>query len=483
MSAGANRRSRFCILTKQKQIFMAKISGLFLRFFWTLGTPAGLAALAWLSVGPVQAASSGADAGSPDAPAIVAVSDSISIHKDETVLSFDFSRSAPLNAYVLANPDRVIIDLPEVNFQVAPPDLAQARRGRDSNGLASVSKKQLTSASLVRNFRFGLMGQGKSRIVIDLAGPARLANAQMKKISHGDPARLEIALRPASRAEFMKAAALASTKIVPEEAAGPAQVAVDSGKPVIVLDPGHGGIDSGALNTKAGYEEKNLTLAFAKALRQQLEASGQYSVIMTRDSDHYVSLSERMKIGREAHAKLFISLHADSLAGGGGVHGATVYTLSNKASDIAAARMAAEENSVDSDAGLVTQMAEPKDVNDILNELMLRETRAYSHLFAESIAKIWGPSEQLSKRPLRSAAFVVLKDPEVPSVLIELGYISSRRDLANLTSDAWREKTARTFVKAINGFFATQIGATGSVQNVANSAASPAIADVAKTTH
>ncbi|MBV1701629.1 MAG: N-acetylmuramoyl-L-alanine amidase [Hyphomicrobiales bacterium] len=462
---------------------MAKISSSSSRFLRVFGIPFGIAALTLVTAGPTLAANTGAEAPAQNAPAIVAVSDSISIHKDETVLSFEFNRAAPLNAYVLANPDRVIIDLPEINFQVAPPDLAQAHRNHDSNGLASVSKKQLTAPSLVRNFRFGLMGQGKSRIVIDLAAPVRLVHAEMKKISHGDPARLEIALQPASRAEFMKAAALASSKIVPDEATQPAQAVVDSGKPVIVLDPGHGGIDSGAINTKANSEEKNLTLAFANRLRQQLEASGQYSVIMTRDSDHYVSLSERVKIGREAHAKLFISLHADSLAGGGGVHGATVYTLSNKASDIAAERMAAEENSVDSDAGLVTQNAEPKDVNDILNELMLRETRAYSHLFAESVAKTWGPAEQMSKRPLRSASFVVLKDPEVPSVLIELGYISSRRDLANLTSDTWREKTARTFVTAINAFFATQIGAVGSVQKIANSVDPTSVPAVTKTTH
>ena len=366
------------------------------------------------------------------APVVRAVAARLTIHDRRTVLSFDLTAPVKLHAYVLAAPDRVVIDLPEVDF-IMPP------------------QKSVPAGALITSFRYGLMGQGRSRIVIDLARPARIERAAVASIAGGAPSRLKIVLAPSDAQDFARAAsAAAKAQIIapaPVEAAPP-----PNGKPVIVLDPGHGGIDSGAVGPH-GIEEKNITLAFAKMLRDQLDATGKFQVVMTRQDDHYVSLSQRVHIGEANHAKLFLSMHADILPAGDGVHGATIYMLSTKASDAQAARMARDENSVDSQAGLISKIASAPGVNDILDDLANRETRVFAHIFARDLAAHLLTGGDLNKNPMRSANFEVLRDPGVPAALLELGYLSSKGDVAKLTSPPWRKATVALAAAAIVQFF------------------------------
>ena len=365
-------------------------------------------------------------------PVVRAVSARLSTHAGRTVLQFDLTAPVKLHAYVLAAPDRVVIDLPEVDFVMSP-------------------QKRVPAGALIKSFRYGLMGQGRSRIVIDLAGPARIERANVTAIAGGAPSRLVIALAPSNAQDFARAAATAAkAQILTAPAAEPAPLT--NGKPTIVLDPGHGGIDSGAIGPH-GIVEKNITLAFAKALRDQLEAKGEFQVVMTRQDDHYVSLSQRVHIAEANHAKLFLSMHADILPAGDGVHGATIYMLSTKASDAQAARMARDENSVDSQAGLVAKTTSPPGVNDFLDDLAMRETRVFTHIFARDLAAQLLTGGDLNKNPMRSANFEVLRDPGVPGALLELGYLSSAGDVAKLTSPPWRKATVALVAAAIVKFF------------------------------
>ncbi len=230
-------------------------------------------------------------------------------------------------------------------------------------------------------------------------------------------------------------------------------------RPLIVLDPGHGGIDNGT-HWKS-VDEKDIVLAFARTLREKLEHSGKYRVAMTRGDDTFVALGDRVRFARARRAALFISLHADSLPPKEGhAEGATVYTLSEKASDAQAAELANSENASDIIAG-VDLSNEPSDVASILVDLAQRETKTFSMQFARNVVGELRDTAKLYKRPIKSAGFVVLKDPDVPSVLIELGYLSSAADRKNLTSPAWRAKTAGALAEAVDVFFAPRLATTG----------------------
>jgi N-acetylmuramoyl-L-alanine amidase len=233
---------------------------------------------------------------------------------------------------------------------------------------------------------------------------------------------------------------------------------------VIVLDPGHGGPDTGAMVN--GVVEKTVALDFAQDLAKKLEAAGGFSVVMTRATDLFIPLSERVRIARAANAALMISIHADTLTESGDVGGATVYTVSDKASDAASAKVAAKENAADASAGLDGQ-ADAADVSDILFDLTRQETRAYSHVFARTLVNYWKVAGRLNKNPERAAGFFVLKAPDVPSVLLELGYLSNPADSAALTSAAWRDKATSRMAEAIVAYFADRHGAEKAAAGVA----------------
>jgi N-acetylmuramoyl-L-alanine amidase len=231
-------------------------------------------------------------------------------------------------------------------------------------------------------------------------------------------------------------------------------------RPLIVIDPGHGGLDTG---TKAGSGEleKSIVLDFALLLRERIEKSGKYRVAMTRADDTFVPLSDRTRFARDRQAALFISVHADSIPRyEGEAQGATVYTLSETASDSEAARLAEKENRADVIAG-VDLTAEPNDVADILIDLAQRETKTYSLQFAKTLVGELKQVARLNKNPQRSAGFKVLKAPDVPSVLVELGYVSTKDDLKQMMSDNWRIRTADSIVKAIDTFFVPRMAGTG----------------------
>jgi N-acetylmuramoyl-L-alanine amidase len=361
----------------------------------------------------------------------------------DTRFVLDLSRKVDVHAFTLADPYRVVIDVPEVVFRL-PPKAGEGGRG------------------LIKAFRFGLMMEGGSRIVIDVAKPVRVAKAFVIDPAAGEPARLVLELVPTDRATFLRNVA-AEDKLVTSSASPSAPQATNSSdpRPLIVLDPGHGGIDTGA-RAPTGQMEKEIVLDFAKRLASRLEQAGLYRVLLTRSDDTYVPLDERVRMARKAGAALFVSIHADSLPRNeGDAQGATVYTLSRKASDTQAAQLADTENRADVIAG-VDLKTEPDDVAGILLDLARRETKTFSLQFAHDVVNDLRGAARLHKEPIKSAGFRVLLAPDVPSVLVELGYVSDRDDLKSLMSDAWRDKTADSIAKAIETYFSAHVAATPS---------------------
>ena len=360
-----------------------------------------------------------------------------------TRLVMDLSRSIDIAAFTLADPYRVVIDLPQVIFQFP------ARTGEQARGL-------------IKAFRYGLVMQGGSRIVVDATGPVRIDKAFVVAAADGQPARLVVDLVSTDRASFMRTLALESRPV--REAKKPERDTSkrpNDGRPLIVIDPGHGGPDTGTV-ASSGEMEKAIVLEFAQALSEKLEKSGKYRVLMTRTDDRFVPLGERVRFARHEGAALFVSIHADALAARGeaDVRGATVYTLSDTASDSEAARLAEDENKADAIAG-VDLSSEPEEVAGILVDLAQRETKNFSHHFARTVVAELKTAAKLHRNPLKSAGFKVLKAPDVPSVLIELGYVSNKQDLKLMTSDAWRTRTSEAVALAVNTFFSTRLAGSG----------------------
>lgn len=414
------------------------------RAFTRFGRAAGLTLLALsLAVSAAPAAEKGAVAQKAMADAIdrlPAVTD-VRIGGSETQTRFimDLTAKIDVAAFALANPYRVVVDLPQVAFKL--PEKA----GEQSRGL-------------VKAFRFGLIMQGGSRVVLDTKGPVRIDKAFVLDAEGGQPARLVIDMSVTDKSSFQRAMSLEtraprSANVNRSEAPPPASA--DS-RPLIVLDPGHGGIDNGA-KAATGELEKDVVLKFAQTLRQMLERSGKYRVALTRSDDTFIALSERVKFSRAQGASLFVSLHADSIPRSEGqAEGATVYTLSETASDAEAARLAEAENRADAIAG-VDLTAEPDDVANILVDLAQRETKTYSAQFARNVVGELKSAARLHKNPMKAAGFKVLTAPDVPSVLVELGYMSTKDDLKLLTSAAWQTKTATALAQAIDTFFAPRL--------------------------
>jgi N-acetylmuramoyl-L-alanine amidase len=384
----------------------------------------------------------------------------------------DLDRPIQFRAFALSDPYRVVVDMPQVNFRL-PAGTGGSGRG------------------LVKTFRYGLVMPGGSRIVIDLAGPAKVANSYVLDSANGQPPRLVLELEEVDRAGFAQAQAQtqaqnqnqAATLPPPAEnrsetkpATPESRVAVSTPgtapvqpqqpaappdpRPVVVIDPGHGGVDNG---TQSGSEfEKSVVLAFGLALRDRLEKSGKYHVVMTRTDDTFIPLGDRVKVARDQSAALFVSIHADALPKGeGDAQGATIYTLSDKASDAEAQRLADNENRADAIGG-VNLTDEPTDVADILIDLVQRETRTFSNRFARVLMGEMKTTAKMHKHPLKSAGFRVLKAPDVPSVLVELGYVSNKSDMENLLSDGWRSKIVGSMARAVDVFLAKRLATAGS---------------------
>jgi len=355
----------------------------------------------------------------------------------QTRFVMDFSRKIDLRAFTLADPYRVVIDIPQVVFQL-PPKTGESGRG------------------LIKAFRFGLVMQGGSRLVFDLAKPAKVEKAFVVDSTETAPARLVLDLAPTDRESFLRRTAIDNRTARADLPRADSPTAEGDPRPLVVLDPGHGGIDTGTKGP-SGEEEKDIVLNFAQRLRDRLEKSGKYRVLLTRTDDTFVALADRVRIARDAGATLFVSIHADSLPHReGDAQGASIYTLSDTATDSEAARLAEKENRADVIAG-VDLKSEPDDVAGILIDLAERETKSFSSQFAHKLAGDMKAVTRMHKKPLKSAGFRVLRAPDVPSVLVELGYVSNRQDLQSLLSETWRSRTADSMAQAIETFLSSQM--------------------------
>jgi N-acetylmuramoyl-L-alanine amidase len=371
----------------------------------------------------------------------------------QTRFVLDLDKAIQFRAFALADPYRVVVDIPQVNFRLA------AGTGTAGRGL-------------IKAFRYGLVMPGGSRIVFDLTGPARIANSYVLEAANGQPPRLVLELEQVDRTSFVQSLAADSrpelrpaiadgtgTGVAAEAAIASKPAAPPDLRPVVVIDPGHGGIDNGTQSS--GESEKNLVLGFGLGLRDRIEKSGKYRVVMTRTDDTFIPLADRVRIARNQSAALFVSIHADALPRReGDAQGATIYTLSERASDAEAERLAEAENKADAIGG-VNLTEEPTEVADILIDLAQRETRAFSHRFARLLMGEMKSTVRMHKHPMKSAGFKVLKAPDVPSVLIELGYVSNKGDLEHLVSENWRSRTVGSMAQAIDAFFAKRLATAG----------------------
>jgi N-acetylmuramoyl-L-alanine amidase len=360
----------------------------------------------------------------------------------QTRLIVDLSQKIDIRAFTLANPYRVVLDMPQVTFQF-PPKAGDVGRG------------------LIKAFRYGLVMQGGSRMVIDLARPAQVDMAFVLGAANDQPARLVLHLTATDREGFMRTIALENRPPERSKPEAPAEIKANGDpRPLVVIDPGHGGIDNGT-RAASGEMEKTIVLEFSLLLRDKIEKTGKYRVLMTRTDDTFVALGDRVQFARARQAALFISIHADALRRReGNAQGATVYTLSERASDARAARLAEAENQADVIAGLDLS-PEEKDVADILIDLARRETKTFSVQFAQTVVGTLKNAARLHQHPLKSASFVVLKAPDVPSVLVELGYVSNKSDLKSLISTEWRDRTADSIVQAVDAFFRPRLAGSG----------------------
>jgi len=374
----------------------------------------------------------------PASDGALVIADDLRIVADsatKTRLIVSMSGVVEAKTFVIERPDRVVIELPEVGFHLGED------KGRRKLGLVSA-------------VRYGLFAPGRSRMVVELAQPATVARiaAEVKPDGQAD---LVIELTRVERETFHRAAladALANATR-PTPSATHLAPSADT-RPLIMIDPGHGGIDPGA---KAGETlEKDIVFSFARTLKELLDKEGKYRVHLTRDQDVFVSLGERVNMARAAKADLFISIHADTISSSQ-VRGLTVYTGSERATDAESARLAEKENEADAVGGIEVSQA-PEGIADILQELTLRETRSFSNRLALTVVSNLNKIMPLNKNPHREAGFRVLRAPDVPSVLMELGYMSSRQDIDLLLSQEWRDKSAEALAKALDQYFVARPG-------------------------
>jgi N-acetylmuramoyl-L-alanine amidase len=357
-----------------------------------------------------------------------------------TTVSLQLTSPVQVTAFTLAEPYRVILDIPDMSFEVrgdSPPP-----------------------AGIVAAYRYGQLDPDRSRIVLDTTGPARIVRADSTPTMDG--ARLTVVLEPTDRTRFLaalaKQAPAANAPAVQASAIAPPAVK-GAGLPVVVVDPGHGGLDPGAVGQN-GVLEKELTLAVARQVHAQLMAKGRYDVRLTRSQDSFVSLDQRVQLSRQAGADLFISIHADTVgdvATANLVRGASVYTLAERASSGQAKALADKENAADLKAGLGKAAVGDAQITSILFDLMKREAQNFSNEFRSMAISSLGRTIALAKDPARAAAFRVLQQAHAPSVLVELGYMSHAEDAQLLQSPEWQRQVAAAIVAAVETYFARRM--------------------------
>jgi N-acetylmuramoyl-L-alanine amidase len=378
-----------------------------------------------------------AHAPSPATAAAPEVNDlRIGIREGATRFVIEVSDKVEARIFGLPDPFRIVIDLPEVVFAL-PADRLNAHGG------------------LVERLRYGLFRPGTSRFVLDLRNSAKVLRSFTLAPVEGKPWRLVVDLAPTDRAGFMAALQLTPPLAVPAPRpdpplrTAPPQRAI----PVVVLDPGHGGVDPGAVG-RSGVFEKDIVLAYSKEIKRQLEAGGRVKAVLTRERDIFLPLRDRVQAARRVEADLFLSLHVNSHEIPS-IHGFSAYTLSEKASDAEADALAAKENKADVIGGL-NLSTYSDDVQNILIDFAQAKTNELSVRFARDImVKEVGQSARLVKRPWRAAGFAVLKAPDVPSVLIELGYVTNRQDERQLRDAKYRRALSAAIARAVIQYLET----------------------------
>jgi N-acetylmuramoyl-L-alanine amidase len=364
-------------------------------------------------------------------------------HPERTRFVLELSEELPYRVFTLPDPFRVVLDLPEVDWRL--PEGEQPR-----------------PLGLISDLRFGLFAPGTSRVVLDVKSPVHLQQVFVIPPREGKSHRLVIDVQAVSREQYFAAqqtdkaeAAVSDEPLAPLAEAVPAlpPAKPSESRPIIVVDPGHGGVDPGAVGV-SGLYEKNLALGYGLALRDALEATGRYRVVLTRDRDVFLKLRERIQVAQQAEGDLFISLHANT-HNSGRIRGASIYTLSETASDEEAAALAAAENAADVLAG-VNLGDQTGDVRNILIDLAQRETMNLSKKFANDLVVEVGQETKLLGNTHRFAGFAVLKSPVVPSILFEIGYMSNRQEERLLRSPEHRAKIVASIIRAIDGYFERQ---------------------------
>ncbi len=333
-------------------------------------------------------------------------------------IAFSLSQPVPWRVRFRDDPARLVLDVQEVDW----------------TGVAGLLRK----SDHISDLRAGVFRPGWSRLVMVLNGPMALSLAEM---STQNDTQLRLRLDPTDAATFAAAAAQPEPPgwgmpNVTDLAKPPARI---DGKLIVVLDPGHGGLDPGA--ERDGQTEAALVLRFAREFKELLVRDGRFQVVMTRDSDVFVPLETRVSIARAANADLFMSLHADALSEGEAV-GATVYTLSSDASDEASATLAQRHDRDDLLAG-VDLTAQDDLVATVLMDMARTETAPRIQRAADAlVGAIKAADLTMHRIPHQAAGFSVLKSPDIPSLLLELGFLSSERDLARLNDASWRARMA-----------------------------------------
>ncbi|MCY0146561.1 N-acetylmuramoyl-L-alanine amidase [Hoeflea sp. G2-23] len=370
------------------------------------------------------------DPQSADRQPLVAIDARIAGDENRVRLVMDFEGESDFKLRYLAEPNRVVIDLPETVF--------------------AFENKSLVARGLISAVRYGKSGEGRARMVFGLAAPARFELADTSEEAGGSIHRLVFDAVTVDAQTF--AAQVDDSDWLEPDLKGPADrnASAASDTLTIVIDPGHGGIDGGAEGAD-GSMEKNISLAFAEALKRALEQEDGIRVAMTRTDDTFLSLSARVRKAREEKADLLISLHADSIRVRS-LRGATVYTLSDKASDVLAQSLADQENRDDVLAGGASLDEAPEAVAAILVDLARTETRVFSSDLAQEVIHSFEGQVKLINNPHRQAGFKVLQAPDVPSVLVELGYLSNSEDEKLLTDETWRKNTARLLAQSVHKY-------------------------------
>jgi N-acetylmuramoyl-L-alanine amidase len=377
-------------------------------------------------------------------------------------------RAAEYEVFSLNNPNRVVIEIAEQNLRL-PAQPASAPVG------------------LVKSFRAGLSGTNRARIILEVTEPVIVSSAHIEKPRNGHGQELVVEIEPfgpvtasitptsaqsSDRAEYKADAKIAPPPFMlggavlqppsPRPAVPPQVLAQRTFKPVIVIDPGHGGHDSGA--EKNGAVEKDIVLAFSKILAEKLKATGRFKVYMTRDTDVFVPLGERVEFGEKHGANLFIAVHCDYSDNGSKASGATIYSLRDSAADSlrrsAKGEVASNVLTAGSGAAAGLTGGDADAVKSILSDLAGREvavTHDRTNVFARTVVERMGASTNMREDPSQQAGFRVLKTAQFPSVLIELAYVTNKQDAENLQSDAWRNKVSDSILTAVDNYFSNQL--------------------------